>query len=322
MPRRSRTKETSRWTTSPREANDLMTRYSTTGGAVGFIAERRRSDQQPLVARHVAAHLVKVQQRDIDRPLVEKAHQHDGARTARVVAEIVDEVAASIERLRHGYGGECREGLHFDGDAVGAIEQPIDLGAHRILEGVLIEALLLRLPGHDQPPRIGNGRFQCLAGEEDDRGFQDRKDHRQKRRPDHAEFDRRNAGLLTRKTARETHGPDSPYARCKFGPHIPNPGYDIPDAWRSLHRSSSNTEKLFVNCCGHRRHNKRAIKNCLTKEGGPDSHVPPVAERANAIYFRTSGALYPAPSRRDWTFAQGWCRGTFQGRAAAYHRPA
>src|SRR3954453_1185947 len=84
--RRSRAKETSRGTSSVREASDLMTQHSTTRGAVGFVAERRRGDQHSLGAATIA----QPEQRDIDRPLIEQAHQHDGARSAGIVAEIVD----------------------------------------------------------------------------------------------------------------------------------------------------------------------------------------------------------------------------------------
>src|SRR6185436_5766634 len=89
MPRRSLAKEARRWISSEAETSDLMTHHSTTGGAVGFIAESRRGDQHSLAAPTIA----EPEQRDIDRPLVEQAHQHDRAWNARVVAEIVDDVA-------------------------------------------------------------------------------------------------------------------------------------------------------------------------------------------------------------------------------------
>src|SRR5215831_14532540 len=71
MPRRSRTKLTKRWMISV----DLMTRHSTTSTAIGLVAERGRGDQQLLVARHV----VQVEQRHVDGPLIIQADQHDGA---------------------------------------------------------------------------------------------------------------------------------------------------------------------------------------------------------------------------------------------------
>src|SRR5262245_15438175 len=186
MPRRSFAKEARRWTSSGAETDNLMTHHLAAGSAVGFIAESGRSDQHSLGAPTIA----EPEQRDIDRPLVEQAHQHDGAWTARVVAEIVDDVAVGIERRRrHRDGGKRRERLHLDEDSIGAIEQAVDLGTDRVLEGVLVEALRLRLPGHDEPPRIGDGGPQRLTGEEDDRGLQDRADQPQKGRGNHADFD-------------------------------------------------------------------------------------------------------------------------------------
>src|SRR5262245_43116229 len=143
MPRRSLVKEARRWISSEAETGDLMTHHSAAGGAIGLIAERRRGDQHSLAAPIIA----EPEHRDIDRPLVEQAHQYDRAWTARVVAEIVDEVAVGIERRgRRRNSGKCRERLHVDEDAIATIEQTVDLGTHRILEGVLVEALLLCLP--------------------------------------------------------------------------------------------------------------------------------------------------------------------------------
>jgi hypothetical protein len=98
----------------------------------------------------------------------------------------------------HGDVGERRELLHVHIDAALAVEQSVDLGAHRVLEGGLAEALRLRLAGHDQPRRIRDRGFERLPGEEDDRRLHDGEDEGQERRRDQAEFNRRGAVLLAR----------------------------------------------------------------------------------------------------------------------------
>ena len=74
--------------------------------------------------------------------------------------------------------------------------------ADRLLELGLVEALRLRLAGHDQARAVGGGRFQRLAGEEHDRGFHDGEHQRQERRRDQAEFDGGRAVLLADQAAR------------------------------------------------------------------------------------------------------------------------
>ena len=76
--------------------------------------------------------------------------------------------------------------LHVDVKAAGAIEQSVDPVADGALELRLVEALRLRLPGHDQARAVGARRLQRLAREEHDRGLHDGEHHRQKRRGDHA----------------------------------------------------------------------------------------------------------------------------------------
>ena len=60
----------------------------------------------------------------------------------------------------------------------------------------LAEAALLRLTGHDQTCGIRRRRFQHLAGEKHDRGFENGEDEREERRGHHREFDRRGAVVL------------------------------------------------------------------------------------------------------------------------------
>jgi len=112
-------------------------------------------------------------------------------------------------------------------DAIGAVKQAVDLGADGVLEGGLIEALLLRLAGHDQAAGIGDGCFQRPG--------------RQKKMIEvsrMAKISARNATATmpiphrcdadccrTKRRARRT-DLSRRTPRCKFGPHITDPGYE------------------------------------------------------------------------------------------------
>jgi hypothetical protein len=95
-----------------------------------------------------------------------------------------------------------------DIDAVGAIEPAGDAGAHRLFELGLRHARRLRLAGHDQARGIDHRRFEHLAGEQNDRRFDDGEEQRQERRGDKREFDRGRAILIAAQTPPSRKGSD------------------------------------------------------------------------------------------------------------------
>jgi hypothetical protein len=132
--------------------------------------------------------------------LIEQPDHDDVSRSAGLIGEIVLEVAVRIDRIAHADIAERRKGLHVDKNAILAIEQPEDFRAYRVLECGLVEALGLRLAGHDQPGGVGGGGLQGLAGEEDHRRLHDGKDQGKKRRRHQPELDRCGAILLLDET--------------------------------------------------------------------------------------------------------------------------
>src|SRR5262249_40553987 len=82
-----------------------------------------------------------------------------------------------------------------------AIEKDGEARAHRILKLGLIERLVLRLTGQDQPARVRGGGFERLFGKEKEAGLQDGEQDGQKGNGDDREFDRCRAILAAHQIA-------------------------------------------------------------------------------------------------------------------------
>src|SRR5215510_1001439 len=185
----------------------LITRPRLATGRSGkrLVAERGGGGKEAFAAGEVRQ-AVEPEQRDIDRVLIEQAHDHDVAGRAGLIREVGLEVLVSVDRARHRDAGEARELPHIDIDPVLAIEQAVDFRTDRVLELSLANGGALGLTGHDQTRRVGYRGLERLSGEEHDRRFHDGEDEREKRCRDDGEFNCRRAVLLANEAA--------PYGRC------------------------------------------------------------------------------------------------------------
>ncbi len=155
------------------------------------------------------------------RPCVERTDRDDVAGLADLVGEVVGQKLLVL--FVDGDGKVDRvEGLeraHVELQVALAILEIGDLGADRFLEGFRVHARFERLAGADEAGGVVDRGLQRLAGEEDQRRFEDGEDEHHERDADDAEFNRRGAVVAPREA-----GDQHPRAAEASG----NRGFDFP----------------------------------------------------------------------------------------------